>query len=318
VVCFYPSPKPPVRGLEKAEGGTGVVELEPAPKVFVAEKGRIEEMAMEEYLIGVVAGEMPAQFEEEALKAQAVAARTYTLKRLRAGGGSGCPLHPEADICTDPNCCQAFLDQDKLRRRWGLFSYFNYRAKIAAAVAATSGLILTYDQGLIDPLYHASCGGLGTEDAEAVWGNAVPYLKPVHCHCGAQSPHVGVETVFTMAELEQGLGGEVVLPASGGAFLEVLERTASGRVYKLQVGQLTLAGTELRRRLGLNSTDFSWRVADAGNIVFITQGKGHGVGMCQYGANALAKKGYDFKAILQHYYTGVEIGPPAAIDPGQN
>lgn len=313
VVSFYPSPKLLPQDPESL-GRAEVVEMGPVLKVFQADSNQIKEMPLEDYLVGVVAGEMPALFEEEALKAQAVAARTYALRRLKAYGGSGCPKHPEADICTDASCCQAYLGENELRRQWGIFSYPGYRLKIAEAVAATQGLVITYDHELIDPLYHASCGGLGTEDAEAVWGNAVAYLVPVKCPHEADSPHVAVEVSFSLSELEQQLGGKVAIPVSGGVNLEVLERTASGRVQKLQAGDVTLAGPEVRQRLGLNSTGFTWRLAEAGKVVFTTYGKGHGVGMCQYGANGLAKRDYDFRAILKHYYNGVEVEPPPGIN----
>lgn len=312
IVSFYPRPSLAPQDLE-SKGGTDLVETGPILKVYMAESGQIVHMPLEDYLVGVVAAEMPARFEEEALKAQAVAARTYALKRLKAYGGSGCAKHPEADICTDPSCCQAYLKEDELRRRWGIFSYPEYQLKIADAVAATNGLVITYDYQLIDPVYHASCGGLGTEDAAAVWGNAVPYLKPVSCPYDDNSPHQMAETVLTLKDLEKQLGEKVTVPVSGGLDLQVLVRTASGRVKELKVGNVTLPGTEVRQRLGLNSTSFSWQLAENGKVIFTTYGKGHGVGMCQYGANGLAKQGQDFRAILKHYYTGVEIEPPPGV-----
>lgn len=314
VVSFYPGPKPLPQDI--VPGSDARVEsMVPMLKVFRASTGMIEEMNLDDYLIGVVAGEMPARFEPEALRAQAVAARTYALRRCRIYGGNGCPKNQAADICTDPNCCQAFLGEDELRQRWGIFSYPEYRLKIAEAVAATQGLIITYNHELIDPVYHASCGGLGTEAVEAVWGNPVPYLVPVECCCGTENKHVAVETTFSLAELEQQLGGKITLLASGGIDLEVLERTAGGRVHRFRAGDVSLTGPDVRQRLGLNSTGFSWRLAEAGKVVFITHGKGHGVGMCQYGANRLAEQGYDFRAILEHYYTGTQVEPPPGMSP---
>jgi stage II sporulation protein D len=285
----------------------------PVLKVFVATSGQVEEMPLERYLIGVVAAEMPAEFHPEALKAQAVAARTYALRRLKSYGGSGCLKHPEADICTDPTCCQAWMSDAELRQRWGLFSYPHYREKIAEAVAATRGLVVTYDHELIDPVYHASCGGLGTEDAEVVWGNPVPYLRHVECTYDENPPHMGDQVEFTLAELARRLGVEVAVPTSKGLDMAIVGRTRSGRVKDLRVGQMTLSGVEVRRRLGLNSTNFNWRLSEDGKVVFTTYGNGHAVGLCQYGANGLAKQGKNFRAILQHYYTGVDISPPPGV-----
>ncbi|MDK2926873.1 MAG: stage sporulation protein [Bacillota bacterium] len=282
----------------------------PLLKVFVAARGEVEEMPLERYLVGVTAAEMPAEFHPEALKAQAVAARTYALRRLKSFGGAGCLKHPEADICTDPACCQGWLSESELRQRWGLFSYPHYHEKIAEAVAATAGLVITYDHELIDPVYHASCGGLGTEDAAAVWGSSVPYLRHVECNFDGNPPHMGDEVTFTLAELGERLGLEVAVPASQGLDLAVLSRTAAGRVKELRAGRMTLSGPEVRKRLGLNSTNFSWRLAEGGKVVFTTSGNGHAVGLCQYGANGLAKAGRDFRAILQHYYTGTTVSPP--------
>lgn len=301
-----------VRGPAPAQPEAAGAAGGPDVKVFVAASGKVEVMPLEEYLVGVVAAEMPAEFHPEALKAQAVAARTYVLRRLKSYGGSGCPKHPEADICTDPTCCQGWLGRADLQRLWGLFSYPSYREKIADAVAATTGLVIMYDHELIDPVYHASCGGLGTEDAEAVWGNAVPYLKHVACRFDENPPHAGEEKAFSLAELGQRLGLEVSVPASQGLDLAVISRTTTGRVKELRAGRTTLAGTEVRKRLGLNSTSFTWRLEN-GKVVFTTYGNGHAVGLCQYGANGLAKQGKDFRAILEYYYTGVEIAPP----PGQ-
>lgn len=301
------------RGPTAAAPEPAAAEPGPSIKVFVTASGKVEEMPLERYLVGVTAAEMPAEFHPEALRAQAVAARTYALRRLKAYGGSGCAKHPEADICTDPACCQGWLSDGELRQRWGLFAYPRYHEKIAEAVAATAGLVITYDHELIDPVYHASCGGLGTEDAAAVWGSSVPYLRHVECTFDDNPPHMGDEVTFTLAELGKRLGLEVTVPASQGLDLAVVARTQAGRVKELRAGRMTLAGTEVRKRLGLNSTNFNWRLAGDGKVVFTTYGNGHAVGLCQYGANGLAKQGKDFRAILQYYYTGVDISPPPGV-----
>ncbi|MGI6604904.1 MAG: stage II sporulation protein D [Firmicutes bacterium] len=300
-----PEPQSSPRVAERGEGQL--------LRVFMAQSGEIEQLPLEKYLVGVVAAEMPARFETEALRAQAVAARTYALRRLKAYGGSGCASHPEADVCTEPTCCQAWLSTSELRQRWGLLAYPRYHERIAEAVAATAGLVVTYDHELIDPVYHATCGGMGTEDSETVWGNALPYLRHVACGFDEDPPHAGDEVVFTLAELGQRLGVNLSAPVTSGLDLAVASRTSAGRVKELRVGSTTLAGTEVRKLLGLNSTGFSWRLTEDDKVVFSTYGNGHAVGMCQYGANGLAKQGQDFRAILKYYYTGVDVGPVPGV-----
>ena len=315
IVTLYPSPFESPE-MDFGKGGDTVL-TGPVLTVFMADSGKTEQMAIDDYLLGVVAGEMPASFEEEALKAQAVAARTYALKRLKSYGGNGCAKHPEADVCTDPACCQAYLRADELRRRWGVLSYPIYRLKIANAIDATRGLVITYEDQLIDPLYHASCGGLGTEDAADVWGNAVPYLKPVVCLYDDDGHRAMTETVVTLGEIETKFNRPITAPVSGGLDFTVLSRTKGGRIKDLQIGDAIVEGTELRHLLGLNSTGLSWRLVDGGKVIFTSYGKGHGVGMCQYGANGMAKMKKDYTAILEHYYTGTKVQPPPGINPSQ-
>ena len=142
--------------------------------------GQVVALPLEEYLVGVVAAEMPAEFNPEALKAQAVAARTYTLLRLSTKNGNN--QLPDADLSTDPENFQAWIPVSEMRRRWGVLSFGYYYGKIVAAVRDTAGMVVVYHGQLIDPVYCASCGGLGTENAADVWGNDVPYLKGVACN----------------------------------------------------------------------------------------------------------------------------------------
>lgn len=268
--------------------------------------GQIITLPLEEYLIGVVAAEMPASFHLEALKAQAIAARTYTLYRLNSNGSD--KKHPDADLCTDPYHCQSWLSVTEMRKRWGFLHFASNYDRIVKAVTATSGEVLVYNGRLIDAVYHSSCGGKGTEDAAEVWGRDVPYLKGVACRWDAPEQQQLISASIPLKEFFNKLGvSEDAVPVSGGFdFVQVLERTSKGRVKRLQVGSLLFQGPEFRKALGLRSTDFTVRKLGS-EVVFLTRGYGHAVGLCQYGANGLALRGENYKRILLYYYKGVKV-----------
>ncbi|MGQ9532930.1 MAG: stage II sporulation protein D [Desulfotomaculales bacterium] len=275
-------------------------------RVYCHQTQEVRAMPLEEYLVGVVAAEMPAEFPVEALKAQAVVARTYILKRLM-GGGVVNRVHPEADICDDPRHGQAWLSREELRARWGRTGYYRYYYKVKEAVDATRGVIVTYNGQPIDPVYHGSCGG-ATENARDVWKVDVPYLRSVKCPYDSH-PRDGEPVTFTLTELDHRLGTDLgALPAVAGRQerFAVVARTETGRPRSMRLGSRVVPATELRERLELRSTNF--RVQMEGNrVTFTCTGYGHGVGMCQYGARGLAEHGHDYRTILKHYYTGVEV-----------
>ncbi|MFO7245942.1 MAG: stage II sporulation protein D [Bacillota bacterium] len=280
-------------------------------RVYLHEEDRLVLMPLETYVRGVVAAEMPATFPLEALKAQAVVARTYAVRRMRVFGGAGCDRHPAADVCTDPGVHQAYAGDEELRRRWGSLRYPAYRQRVEQAVEATRGLILMYDGRPIDAVYHSTSGGR-TEAAEHVWGEAVPYLASVPSPYEERSPRA-VQTVrLSWEELARRLELDLDVPAAAGsggqAVLEALEMTPSGRVKRLRVGTATLDSRDVRQRLNLNSTWFSWQ-EDASGVTFSVRGYGHGVGMSQYGAEGMARRGSSYDAILAHYYPGTVLRP---------
>lgn len=281
----------------------------PAPpgitvQLYLKEEQKTITLALEEYVKGVVAAEMPALFELEALKAQAVAARTIAVRRMRRFGGTGYPAVPGADLSDDVSDSQAWLNRKQLVAKWGRWGYHRYWRKISAAVEATSGLILTYYGRPIDALYH-STSGPRTANAEELWGTAVPYLQSVPCSFDQHSPRYRQEKVFPVPELLAALGMAEKVP-SGGLTLRILSRTSSGRVHTVQIGNAVFSGNELRSRLGLASTNFTVEIR-AGRVVVTTIGYGHGVGLCQYGADGMARAGKTFREILHHYYPGVEL-----------
>ena len=267
--------------------------------VYNTETEKLMQLEMETYIAGVVAAEMPASFELDALKAQAVAARTFALKRMNTPNSNVTALYPKAQITTSPATCQAWISDDEQRERWGK-DYIKWHQKIIQAVTETAGEVLCYDGVLIDPVYHASCGGGATESAEYVWGNAKPYLVSVPCNHPADQ-HSGVTMAISQAELMEKLDLQ-----SNAVNVIAEERTPSNRLKTMLVGDNTIRGSELRNALGLKSTLIDWLIIGEQMIV-TTNGYGHGAGMCQNGANYYAQLGYNYQQILQHYYRGAVV-----------
>ncbi|MCD8116856.1 MAG: stage II sporulation protein D [Oscillospiraceae bacterium] len=251
-------------------------------------------LTMEEYLPHAVAGEMPVSFGEEALKAQAVAARTYAL---------ACARHQGADVCTDSACCLAYLDEQALRDAWGQ-DYDSCWQTVTAAVAATDGEYLTYQGEAIQAAFHASSAG-STESSEEVW-SALPYLVSVISpESSADVPGLITTAAFSPEALAEALG----LEDTGDDPSQWIGETSldsAGRVAAIVIGGRELTGTYVRTCLGLRSTDFSlsW---DGEQFVFTVAGSGHGVGMSQYGAKVYAAQGWTYQEILAHYYPGTVL-----------
>jgi len=263
----------------------------------------VEELTMEEYLWGVVAAEMPASFELEALKAQAVAARTYTVSLQNSNRGK----HPDADLCDDSACCQAYISHAKAQENWGQNSTA-YSEKIAQAVLATDGLGVLYDGAPIQAVFFSSAPGQ-TADAVAVWGNSVSYLVGVDSPEGDEVPNYHSQVILTAQQAK-----DLILAAYPGADLSAdpalwlgeVTADSAGWVTTLSFGGLTLTGSKARSLFSLRSSNFTaaW---DGAQFVFNVTGYGHGVGLSQYGSNSMAKTGSDFKEILTWYYTGTQV-----------
>ena len=275
------------------------------PVKLLHKDGSVEELTMEDYLWGVVAAEMPASFEPEALKAQACAARTYTVIRQN----SGSKKHPGADLCDDSTCCQAYTDRASAQKRWGLGAGKNTR-KIAEAVSATDGLGILYEGQPIQALFFSSAAG-NTVDAAEVWGNSVDYLKSVSSPEGEEVPNYKSQVVLSVEEVRDKILAvypEADLSGGPETWFGTLHPGAGGAVAAAEVGGLTLTGGQMRKLFGLRSASFSVACTD-GSFIFNVVGHGHGVGMSQYGANAMAAEGKSFRDILTWYYTGVEVAP---------
>lgn len=264
--------------------------------------GQTVMVELEEYLLGVVAAEMPATFQLEALKAQAVAARTYALYTLERG--QPLPDTQGAVLTTDHRTAQAWTSREAFWERWGPEEATVRWRRIAQAVGSTHGEVLTYGGALIQAVYHSSSGG-HTENSENYWSGSAPYLRGVPDPYDAVSPHRNERASFAVSALYSRLG--VPVPVAGGALsIAVVDRYPSGRVKTVQVGDELLSGRQLREALGLRSSMF--RIEVEGDWVTIVQdGYGHGIGMSQYGAEGMAREGYTYDQILGYYYTGVQL-----------
>jgi len=260
-----------------------------------------ETLSLFDYLVGAVAAELPAAFDEEAMKAQSVAVRSYLLYEKKK------PKHENADICADSGCCLAYADMQTLREKWGN-NFDENLAKISASVEATDGQYLAYDGESILAVFHSSSFG-ATEDCGAVWGE-VPYLESVETPESEENvPNLITSAAVTALDFRDTvlyLRPEADMTGEPSEWLGELRKTESGRVESISIGGVELTGQEIRGLFSLRSTYFELTQND-GVFTFTVYGYGHGVGMSQYGANLMALDGADYKEILAHYYTGAEL-----------
>ena len=274
-------------------------------KLFHSGSGQIEELPIDEYLYGVVSSEMPANFEIEALKAQAIVARTYTIYQIMNNSGK----HPGADICDNSSCCQAWISKDERLSKWAPEEAESNWNKIVDAVNSTSGKIITYQNKPINAFFHSNSGGK-TESSLNIWGGIdYPYLKSVETAGEEGYTQYSSEAKFTKEELLNKLKEkyeDCEIDYSQENCIQILEYTTSGRVKTIKFGNKEIAGTEARTILGLRSTNFTFTIS-GDEIIFSVIGYGHGVGMSQTGADALAKSGSNCEEIIKHFYTDVEI-----------
>ena len=251
--------------------------------------GETINIALEDYVIGVVGSEMPALFNSEALKAQAVAARTYALKKTSSGA-----------TLTATTSDQVYKTKDQLKAMWGN-SYNTYYNKVKNAVLATSGEVMTYNGSYIDAVYFSTSNGR-TEDPVYVWNYTAPYLKSVDSKWDVGTTFFNATKTISKAEISSKLGVNLTSVSE----ITINSSTTGSRVNSVTIAGKEFTGVQIRNLLGLRSTDFT--VSESGdNIVFTTKGWGHGVGMSQYGANGMANAGYSYSQILKHYYTGISI-----------
>ena len=272
-------------------------------KLLHKKTGEVEQVNLDDYLCNVVSAEMPADYEIEALKAQAVVARTYTIYKINN------KKHENADICDDSTCCQAWVDKETRFSRWEESKRENNWGKIQKCVQETQGQIITYQNQPINAFFHANSGGK-TELPVNVWGGTgLPYLQVVETAGEEGYKQYESEVELTQDELIEKLKtkySDISIDFSNQENLKILEYTDSGRVKTVKFGNHEISGVETRTLLGLKSTNFEIS-KENDKIKFTVKGYGHGVGMSQTGADAMAKQGKNYKEIINHFYSGIEI-----------
>lgn len=273
------------RLIDDIPQNTSDITLPQTVSVYISSKEKTIQIPFEEYIVGVVASEMPDSFEEEALKAQAVASRTYALGRIKSG----------TQLC-DTVHCQVYRSHDISK-------------KVRKAVEATAGQVLTYQGKLASQALYFSSSAGDTENAEDVFSNAYPYLVSVSSSYEPGATHKKEKLILSLKEFRKAMKDafpEVEFGTIKTDNIEICSRTEGGRVDELQIGDAVLHGEDLRTALKLYSTRFV--ITTRGNKIIITSsGSGHGVGMSQYGAHGLAKRGQSYRQILKHYYKGTAV-----------
>jgi stage II sporulation protein D len=275
--------------------------------VYLTKEQRIESVPLEQYIRGVLAAEMPAEFELEALKAQAIAARTYIMRRILDKDFSQVPV--EGAWVTDTVIHQAYLTDRQLKDKWGLFDYAANMEKLNRAVNETQNLILIHGNRPIVAAFFSTSNGY-TENSEDYWTDYVPYLRSVPSPWDAQiSPRYKEVVRMSYREFARKLGVGGATPVStGNSVFNVLETTEGNRIKKVKIGGKIFTGRQVREKLALNSSQFKFRIVGK-QVEITTYGYGHGVGMSQWGANGMAKEGKKAEEILLYYYKGVRIVP---------
>ena len=278
-------------------------------KVYRTKIKKIEEMDIEEYIKGVVAAEMPAEFNIEALKAQAVAARTYALAHMEAGGGQRCGQINEGDIC-DTVHCQAYMSKEDRLKGWPQSKGNEYWSKIEEAVFKTKEEVLIYDNEIAKSIYYFAVSSGKTENSADVFNQSVPYLQSVESIGEEVAPKFNTSVKYSYSSFTKIINNYYPNSLSTSNVknnIKIKSRTSAGGVKELQIGKTTITGVKFRGMFGINSTNFTFKFNND-TIEIVCKGYGHGVGMSQWGANALGKSGKDYKYILTHYYKGINIG----------
>lgn len=262
-------------------------------RVYRESKDIIDEIPLEEYVVGVLAGEMPVDFELEALKAQAVAARSYVMTKIQEN------YKKDYDV-VDTVTNQVYLDKEYLKSVWK-DSYIDNINKLKMAVISTKGEYLSYNGKVANALFFSTSSGV-TENCEDVFDAKVEYLKSVDSHWDTTSPVYSTTSTFTFTDFYNKLG----LPYSEKLNIKIINKIYTGRIMKISINNKEFTGDDVRFKLGLRSAYFEI-TQEQGKVIITCKGFGHGVGMSQYGANGMAKEGYNYQDILTHYYTNIEI-----------
>lgn len=270
--------------------------------IYRTEGKKVDVVPIEEYVVGVLSAEMPADFELEALKAQAMAARTYIIRRI---AGNNFADVPEGAHVTDTVKHQVYMDDQQRKKAWG--SDYDWKIqKVRQAVVETQGKVLTYDGKPIDATFFSTSNGY-TENSEEYWAQKIPYLRSVKVPWDKNSPKYEWKKTIKLADLEKLLGVKVASAATApDTLVKGVQKTTGNRIAKLQIGDKTFTGRELREKLQLPSSSFDLAV-QKGELHITTFGYGHGVGMSQWGANGMAREGKKAPEIVKYFYQGIAI-----------
>lgn len=280
-------------------------DVEESVSVYIKSEDKVVEMNKSQYLKEVVSAEMPASFEKEALKAQAVAARSYLEARIAVNNPDDKQsIHKGAPVCTDSTHCKAWITETKRKELWGSDAEKNWK-KISQAVEETSGEVMTYDGEIISAVFHSVSSGK-TEASKDVWGGERPYLVSVESPGDKQSPKYKSEKEMSLTDFKKIAKENIYGADFSKEIVGDIKRSEAGGILEISIGGVMIKGTALRSIFGLRSTNVDVTVS-GDNVHFDVRGYGHGVGMSQYGANYLAAEGKDYKEILKTYYTGIDI-----------
>ncbi|AOZ93212.1 stage II sporulation protein D [Paenibacillus crassostreae] len=309
VVSLHPNPtstsQPPLTEVTVDQASpilTTVTENEEPEimvSVYLSENEQIETLPLEEYVIGVIAAEMPADFAFDAIKAQAIAARTYIARRLLNDDKSGVPVQG-ADV-TDTISHQAYISKENLEHEWSNQGKASKLTTIRRAVQESRNMIMTYDGEPITATFFSTSNGY-TENSEDYWEETIPYLRSVSSPWDKQiAPHYKETIKISKKQFAKQMG-----LSADNSLIQILSMTEGHRIKEINIGGVTFSGRSVREMLGLRSSEFTWE--DSGeDIAITTYGNGHGVGMSQWGANGMAQAGYTATQILRHYYTGIDF-----------
>lgn len=295
-LIYHPTAKSELSNQPPLEENT--TQKDETINVFNPSSDTTEPMSMTDYITGVVAAEMPASFESEALKAQAVAARTYAIYKTTSSDHPNC-------VCTDFSHCQAFMTTEQMHSVWK-DDYNAYYSKIKDSVIATKNEHLVYNSEPVMAVFHSMGGGY-TENSEDVWGTSVPYLVSVESPGEESAANYRTNKSVSFEEFKNTIKSAYPnISISSPADVSSPILTDGGHVKSIIIGSISVPGTKMRSLFNLRSTKFDLSFEN-GNVIFSVTGYGHGVGMSQYGANAMAKEGKTYKEILSHYYSGTTI-----------
>ena len=274
-------------------------------KVHLTKEDKIIEVPMEDYVKSVVSGEMPASFDLEALKAQAIAARTFVSSRKL----TPCSQGKGADVC-DSTHCQVYIKKEERMEKWKEEEAIENWDKIASAVDSTKGIVLTYENELVKyPQFFSTSSGK-TENSIDVFSGDIPYLVSIESPGEEIAPNYSKDFSFAIDEFIEKINSKYasanLTKDNIGNSIEVISRSDAGGIKEIRLGEEKVKGLEFRIYLGLTSTNFQYSIVD-NNIIFKCKGYGHGVGMSQWGANVMAKNNKNYEEILKHYYTGIDL-----------